>query len=259
MTNLHLDPNSNVAGVSLHYWPDMVMPRSRMMAAILITTILHALVLLLWGSAYKQPKQPMANPPVLENQVMQLVLLSPQPSISTDSVEKPLFVAPAPAPELAPQPLAPVLKNSVSQVAARKQLVAKPVLNQAPASSSVDSKHRIPVVQALGNPSDFQESAEITKPEDSNKARPSSASATYTDSKRIEQALRGMNHASSYAEQANVRLQGAAMNRTDQQFSQAVAHSAKGDCVKGQFKGGGLGLLSAPFLAAAVINGDCAR
>jgi hypothetical protein len=37
----------------------------------------------------------------------------------------------------------------------------------------------------------------------------------------------------------------------------AVAASAKGDCGKGEFFGGGGGLLSAPFLAYAVVAGNC--
>jgi hypothetical protein len=37
----------------------------------------------------------------------------------------------------------------------------------------------------------------------------------------------------------------------------AVAASAKGDCLKGEFLGGGMGLLSAPFLAYAAVAGNC--
>lgn len=37
----------------------------------------------------------------------------------------------------------------------------------------------------------------------------------------------------------------------------AVAASVKGDCLKGEFAGGGMGLLSLPFLAVAAVRGDC--
>jgi hypothetical protein len=37
----------------------------------------------------------------------------------------------------------------------------------------------------------------------------------------------------------------------------AVAASAKGDCIKGEYFGGGMGLLSAPFLAYAAAAGNC--
>jgi hypothetical protein len=38
---------------------------------------------------------------------------------------------------------------------------------------------------------------------------------------------------------------------------EAVAAARKGDCMKGEFVGAGMGLLSAPFLAAAALKGDC--
>ena len=37
----------------------------------------------------------------------------------------------------------------------------------------------------------------------------------------------------------------------------AVAASAKGDCLKGEYAGWGMGLLSAPFLAFAAATGNC--
>jgi len=44
-----------------------------------------------------------------------------------------------------------------------------------------------------------------------------------------------------------------------QTLGNAVEASGKGDCAKGKYAGGGMGLLSVPFLAAAVIAGDCAK
>ena len=37
----------------------------------------------------------------------------------------------------------------------------------------------------------------------------------------------------------------------------AIESSSKGDCLKGDYAGGGMGLLSLPFLAAAALRGDC--
>lgn len=48
------------------------------------------------------------------------------------------------------------------------------------------------------------------------------------------------------------------VSKADKQ-AQAVARSAKGDCLKGEFGGGGMGLLSLPFFVAAEVNGRCAR
>lgn len=42
-------------------------------------------------------------------------------------------------------------------------------------------------------------------------------------------------------------------------FAASLHRSARGDCAKGDYAGGGMGLLSLPFLAAAAARGDCAR
>lgn len=42
-----------------------------------------------------------------------------------------------------------------------------------------------------------------------------------------------------------------------QALPDAIAATAKGDCLKGEYAGGGMGLLSLPFLAAAALRGDC--
>jgi hypothetical protein len=42
-----------------------------------------------------------------------------------------------------------------------------------------------------------------------------------------------------------------------QVLPRAVASSAKGDCLKGEYAGGGMGLLSLPFLALAVARDAC--
>lgn len=44
-----------------------------------------------------------------------------------------------------------------------------------------------------------------------------------------------------------------------QRMAEAASAAGKGDCGKGQYAGSGAGLLSLPFLAAAVARGDCAR
>ncbi|MBS0448369.1 MAG: hypothetical protein JSR59_20780 [Proteobacteria bacterium] len=44
-----------------------------------------------------------------------------------------------------------------------------------------------------------------------------------------------------------------------QRLSNGMRNAAKGDCMKGEYAGGGMGLLSLPFLAAAVVGGQCAK
>ena len=42
-------------------------------------------------------------------------------------------------------------------------------------------------------------------------------------------------------------------------LASAMRGAAHGDCMKGEFKGGGMGLLSLPMLAAAALQGECSR
>lgn len=42
-------------------------------------------------------------------------------------------------------------------------------------------------------------------------------------------------------------------------LASAMREAAHGDCMKGEFKGGGMGLLSLPMLAAAALKGECSR
>jgi hypothetical protein len=44
-----------------------------------------------------------------------------------------------------------------------------------------------------------------------------------------------------------------------QQLPSAIQQAGKGDCLKGDYPGAGMGLLSAPFLAAALASGNCAQ
>jgi type IV secretory pathway VirB10-like protein len=45
----------------------------------------------------------------------------------------------------------------------------------------------------------------------------------------------------------------------DQRLGQEVARAARGDCLKGEYLGGGMGLLSLPFLVAAELRDKCRR
>lgn len=42
-------------------------------------------------------------------------------------------------------------------------------------------------------------------------------------------------------------------------LASGMRQAAQGDCMKGEFKGGGMGLLSLPMLAAAALKGECSR
>lgn len=46
---------------------------------------------------------------------------------------------------------------------------------------------------------------------------------------------------------------------SDAALSAGISAAARGDCARGEFFGGGLGLLSIPFLAAEALRGHCAK
>ena len=45
----------------------------------------------------------------------------------------------------------------------------------------------------------------------------------------------------------------------DERLGDQVQRSAKGDCLKGEYLGGGMGLLSLPFLAVPPLRDQCRR
>lgn len=45
----------------------------------------------------------------------------------------------------------------------------------------------------------------------------------------------------------------------DRKLGQAIAAGARGDCLKGEYVGGGMGLLSLPFLAIAKLRDQCSK
>jgi len=77
---------------------------------------------------------------------------------------------------------------------------------------------------------------------------------TEASRRAIHSAARNPNLASRINEQVGVRSPTAA-----QRLPGNVQQAAKGDCMKGEYPGGGMSLLSLPFLAAALATGNCAQ
>ena len=44
-----------------------------------------------------------------------------------------------------------------------------------------------------------------------------------------------------------------------ERWERGIQGAAHGDCAKGEFQGSGMGLLSLPMLAAAMVQGQCSR
>lgn len=78
-------------------------------------------------------------------------------------------------------------------------------------------------------------------------------------SESARRALRDIGREHSFADQVNQDLSGNPRSAFDSPLSAGVSGAARGDCRKGEFKGGGMGLLSLPALALAAASGECAR
>ncbi|MGJ7501599.1 hypothetical protein ACSFBF_14675 [Variovorax sp. ZT5P49] len=78
-------------------------------------------------------------------------------------------------------------------------------------------------------------------------------------SESTRRALRDIGRERSFADRAGQDLNGSPRSAFDSRLSAGVASSAHGDCMKGQFKGSNMGLLSLPALALAAAQGECGR
>ncbi|MGD9834774.1 MAG: hypothetical protein AB7U92_18640 [Piscinibacter sp.] len=77
------------------------------------------------------------------------------------------------------------------------------------------------------------------------------------DGEATRRAIRAAAREPGLATQAG--RQGPALQTPDERLGERVQRSAKGDCLKGEYLGGGMGLLSLPFLAAAALRDQCRR
>jgi len=79
------------------------------------------------------------------------------------------------------------------------------------------------------------------------------------DSEATRRALREAARGPLLSERAAAATDAPALRTEQEQLGEEVAKAAKGDCLKGEFVGGGMGLLSLPFLAAAALTDKCRR
>jgi hypothetical protein len=83
---------------------------------------------------------------------------------------------------------------------------------------------------------------------------PASAPRLVLDPEATRQAIRGVARNPSLSALARSADPAAT---ADERLAQGVAAAQKGDCMKGEYTGGGAGLLSIPFLLAAEAMGKC--
>lgn len=147
--------------------------------------------------------------------------------------------------------------------------VAQPVLKAEPPAPQKEAapRARAPAARATTRraPQPARSNA-ITVPatpavsdEPAQAASPAPAKPLILHSESTRRALRDIGRERSFADRAGQDLNGNAPSAFDSRLGADVAGSARGDCMKGRFKGSGMGLLSLPALALAAAQGDCGR
>lgn len=98
-----------------------------------------------------------------------------------------------------------------------------------------------------------------TEPAASVAAPEPAASKPWLDPEKTRLAVRQLAAQPSMREQAAQASEAPRRLTAGERFGQDVQQAATGDCLKGEFLGGGMGLLSAPFWALAEARGKCRR
>lgn len=201
------------------------MPRPGLVALVLAVVAMHAAVL--W-----------------------LMLVATQPHIGRIGVAKRIatmeVVQVAPVRKAEP-PVAPAAALRTAPTAVAPRAPARRV-SQAARSEAITAPPNSPIApNAPAAPSEPQQAAS-----------PSPA-PLILNSDATRRALRDVARNRSFADRANQDIQGPARSAFESKMGSGVAGAAHGDCMKGQFKGSNMGLLSLPALALAAANGECAR
>lgn len=141
-----------------------------------------------------------------------------------------------------PAPTPPPRASADSRQAARAPAPVRPATPAAPQESVLR------IVEAPATPLPVEPPA-------------SAASAPRTrllDTAASRQALRQLGGQPLLSERA-ARAMDTDIQRTDAALAEGVKAAQHGDCLKGEFAGAGMGLLSLPALAVAAARGQCAR
>ena len=105
-------------------------------------------------------------------------------------------------------------------------------------------------------PSDIAATA-ITAPEPT--ASGAETSPSLLDSEATRRAIRASARTPSFSDQlAQSREEPRRLSANDR-LAGGVREAGNGDCMTGEYAGAGMGLLSLPFLAAAIAGGNCAQ
>lgn len=98
-----------------------------------------------------------------------------------------------------------------------------------------------------------------TPPPEALPPAPGSGSGSLLNSEATRRAIQQATRAPLLAERAASASQDPGRETTQQRLSREMARAGHGDCLKGEFAGAGMGLLSLPFLLAAEAGGKCRK
>ncbi|MBD9580488.1 hypothetical protein IB269_03745 [Delftia sp. DLF01] len=203
--------------------------RLRLIAGLLLSLLLHGA--LLWQGLAPEIGRPGTGQAEAHRlQVVWVEAPTPAPS-PAPAVARP---GPAPAPNPAPRPK-PARRPDTAAV-------APPSRQSAGAAKATEQAATAAAPQAPV-PADTE-------------AVPDTARSARAMGRLLDSAA-GREAVQSAARQGLVRPQIHAQR--EDPLASGMREAAQGDCMKGEFKGGGMGLLSLPMLAAAALKGECSR
>jgi len=207
--------------------------RLRLIAGLLLSLLLHGA--LLWqGLAPDNARPGTGQAEAHRLQVVWVETPMPRPTPAPSPAPAAARPGPAPAPSPAPRPK-PARRPDTAAV-------APPSRQSAGAAKATEEAATAAAPQAPV-PADTE-------------AVPDTARSARAMGRLLDSAA-GREAVQSAARQGLVRPQIHAQR--EDPLASGMREAAQGDCMKGEFKGGGMGLLSLPMLAAAALKGECSR
>lgn len=207
-------------------WPTEPLRQPPRRGWMLTVLALHGLLWLAWHLALRPALQPMADghPPLV------WVVVPPPP----------------PAPTALPRPVRPVPPVQPATAHPAAALSPAPVTADTPAPSPPTA-----VPGAVDLPPPPPVATEEHRP-------PVASTLRLLDSQASRQAIREAVRQPLLAERT-ASATGLAVQSQAQRMADAASAAGKGDCSKGQYVGGGMGVLSLPFWLGAAVSGQCGR
>jgi hypothetical protein len=211
--------------------PGVTGRRGRLAAGLLLSLLLHA-PLLWWGLAPDAAPPEAGQGELPRLQVVWVQTPAPQPA------RLPVSRTPAAAP---PAP-------AVAAPAQRHGRAIPPLPARTPAATAASGSGSDPIAM----PPSVADAVAPAPPADA----PDSHRSARAMGRLLDSAA-GRDAVQSAARQDAARPRIPAQR--EDPLASGMREAAHGDCMKGEFKGGGMGLLSVPMLAAAALKGECSR